>query len=97
MEIDFKKFIEIDKNEININNELKYPEINKKKDIGDNILNKSVAIYKNRSTLNHDGIIANIKSSQNKSRYNFPEKPKTRQYTARTEIYSINRSKYNNR
>ena len=56
----------------------------------ENIFTKTEKNYQPMWTLNKKNSNTNIHEIQNKNRYNFPEKPKLREYGTKTEIHSIN-------
>ena len=66
-------------------------------DIVGSSLNKTEVNYQPRNTLIETNLINNIRTSLNKSRYDFPEKPKIREYATKTEIHESNRDKYSTR
>ena len=59
-------------------------------DINENILNKTDRNYQPKYTLQRKNSNSNI----NKNRYNFPERPKLREYGTKTEVHSYSTNKY---
>ena len=62
-------------------------------DINENTLNKTDRNYQPKYTLQRKNSNSNI-SNINKSRYNFPQRPKLREYGTKTEVHSFSTNKY---
>ena len=62
--------------------------------IEENIINKTEGNYQPKQTLLRKNSNSNINSNLNKNRYNFPERPKLREYGTKTEVHSFINNKY---
>ena len=63
-------------------------------EIQDNIINNSQRYYQPKYTLNQRNANSNNDTNINKNRYNFLERPKSREYGTKTEVYSYSQNNY---
>ena len=63
-------------------------------EIQDNIINNSQRYYQPRYTLNQRNVNSSNDTNINKNRYNFLERPKSREYGTKTEVYSYSKNNY---
>ena len=59
-------------------------------DLEENILYRTERKYHPKTTLNRKNSNSNIYENKNKNRYNFPQRPKLREYGTKTEIHPFN-------
>ena len=62
--------------------------------IDENVLNNTERNYQPKQTLERKNSNSNINTNLNKNRYNFPERPKLREYGTKTEAHSFSNNKY---
>ena len=62
--------------------------------IDENVLNKTERNYQPKQTIERKNSNSNKNSNLNKNRYNFPEKPRLREYGTKTEVHSFSDNKY---